>query len=103
MLAIVNRLEATRELDPFHSHVVVEKQVVGRRAKETVVLVRTDEIREVGILVQENRDVESPVVNLDRTRSRSAWGLLLKGLRVRISNILARCSLPSVVCSIRIV
>lgn len=78
MFAIINRLEATGELDPFHGHVVIEKQVVGRGAKEAVVFVRTDEIWEFGVFLQENRDVEGLVINLDKARYRSAWKPFLK-------------------------
>lgn len=78
MFAIINRLEATGELDSFHGHIVVEKQVVSRGAKEAVVFVRTDEIWEFGVFIQENRDVEGLVVNLDKARYRSAWKPFLK-------------------------
>lgn len=72
MFAIINRLEATGELDSFYSHVVFEKQVVGRGSKEAVVFVRTDEIWEFSVFIQENRDIEGLVVNLDKARYRSA-------------------------------
>lgn len=54
VLAIVGILETTREPDPVDSRVVANKQIVGRRTEEAVVLVRMNKIGDVCSLIEDH-------------------------------------------------